>query len=204
MKTNPSLTSASVVDRLPVQKLDALRRYAELKRRIEEALLSGQRAVEFVKVRSYWETGWYINQHVRLRGGRAAYGKQIMTKLSKDLVIHESILRRCAEFSEKFPQLEIRATWRELVVSPLKIKGNDFKYGLTWSHFRALLTVEDERTRLELAREAARKKWTVPQLEAQIKKINADLRADQISRRLLPLAKRSPLLVPKWGRLNTY
>ena len=38
--------------------------YPELRRAVKATLLTGQRAIERAKVRTYWETGWLINEHI--------------------------------------------------------------------------------------------------------------------------------------------
>jgi|GEM_PF-588383 len=73
----------------------------------------------------FWEVGRYINSVV-LDGGRAEYGKQILTALSARLVIKygrnftERNLYRMSLFAERFPDMKI--------LPPLAAK-------LSWSHF---------------------------------------------------------------------
>jgi hypothetical protein len=61
------------------------RTYAELRRRVEAALLVGQRKIEEARVRTYWETGRLIDQHLLLHKERADYGAQVVPKLARDL-----------------------------------------------------------------------------------------------------------------------
>ena len=77
--------------------------HAALRKKIREVLLPGQQRIEETKVRTYWETGNFINQRIRINGGRADYGKKVILRLSGDLEIDDSVLRRCAEFSGSIP-----------------------------------------------------------------------------------------------------
>src|SRR3990167_5118565 len=96
----------------------ALSEYAVLKAQVREALVVGQARIEQARVLTYWRTGWAIRTHIRLQGERAGYGQRVVARLSKDLALDESVLRRCAYFVERLPQLfdaqAIHATWHEL------------------------------------------------------------------------------------------
>ena len=118
--------------------------------KVRDTLLLGQNRIEQEKVRTYWKTGWYINRHVRLNQGRAELGGKVIQKLGERLKIHPTVLRRSAQFAEKYPEC---ATWRKL----------------TWSHFRSLIAVSDDRTRLELTRRADQGGRTTDKLESKIK-----------------------------------
>ncbi len=130
----------------------APRTYAELRRRVQTALLVGQRQIEAAKVRTYWETGRLISEHLRLHEQRPEYGTEVMLRLANDLEIHQSVLYRCVGFARAFP---IFATWRKL----------------TWAHYRLLIQVEDKKQRRALTVEADRKGWTVRQLVEHLRPI---------------------------------
>jgi hypothetical protein len=55
-------------------------------------LLAGQREIEEAKVRTYWETGRLINEHLRLHERRADYGAQIVPRLGADLRVSQTVL----------------------------------------------------------------------------------------------------------------
>lgn len=175
--------------------------YADLRRRVHETLLLGQRAVEEARVRTYWETGWWIKEHLLLNRHRAGYGDEVLRKLSRDEGVSGTVFKRCRQFAEKFPGLfpkPIGAARHLFALTPYLASKRELKSVLTWTHYRTLLPLEDEKLRVRLAREAARRDWTVPELEAQIQ-----------SRRKSPVASSdSPptpvLLTPKKGELFTY
>lgn len=176
--------------------------YSVLRERVRETLIWGQRQIDALKIQSYWQTGSYINEHVRLNGGRAEYGKQVLVKLGRDLDLDESVLDRAAKFAEKFPDFEIPATWQELPRIPRQIEKNGPRNLLSWSHYRILITVEDDRRRYRLAERAERGGWTVARLAQAV----WDLKSGSQSKALPPGkgAGRPGLLTPLLGQLHTY
>jgi hypothetical protein len=105
--------------------------YAELKRRVEEALLTGQRRVEAARVLTYFETGRLINAHVLLNGERASYGSQVLDRLARDLQIARTTLYQCTQFARYFPIVR---------------HGGQ----LIWAHYRLICQIEDGAQRKEL------------------------------------------------------
>ena len=152
--------------------------YALLRKQVKEVLLRGRERIEQEKVKTYWETGRLISQHVLAHKGRADYGKEIVLRLAEDLEIHESVLRRTVQFAEAFP---IPATWRKL----------------TWSHFRSLMTIPDPKTRLALINKADRLEWTTRDLEENVRKVIPPPKRGK--------PEKAPALTsPKLGSLYTY
>lgn len=135
--------------------------YSLLRKKIEETLLLGQQKVEAAKVQTYWETGKYIGQHLYAHRDRADYGEEVLLRLSKDMGLHDSVLRRCKEFADAFPGFKICATWHKL----------------TWGHYRALIAIEDEKQRFALAARADKEEWTCRDLEIKIRNFRWDKRA---------------------------
>jgi endonuclease YncB( thermonuclease family) len=128
--------------------------YAELRRGVEAALLTGQRNIEQAKVRTYWETGRLIQEHLRLNTGRADYGAQVIPRLSRDLEIAERTLYSCVHFVAYFPIPRARAE-------------------LTWAHYRLLCQVDDPAQRAVLLKAAIKEGWTSDDLEARVRDVNA-------------------------------
>jgi endonuclease YncB( thermonuclease family) len=157
--------------------------YAVLRKKVEETLLLGQQRIEEAKVQTYWQTGRYINEHVRVNGGRAEYGKKVTLRLSEDLDIDDSVLRRCAEFADLFPDYKICAA----------------RHKLTWAHYRALITVPDEKKRLALADQASKGEWSSRELEIEIRNLNWEIRAEASDGKAPSL-----LPVPVIGPFYTY
>jgi endonuclease YncB( thermonuclease family) len=153
--------------------------YAALRNKVRETLLLGQRKIDQARIQTYWTTGHYINQHVRVNGGRAEYGKKVILKLSEDLNVGDDLLYRCSQFNEKIP---ISANWRKL----------------SWSHLRALCRVPGDTKRLALLEQAAKHKWPSPILEKKIRDLRWDARTKLLE------SKPSLLPVPALGPFYTY
>ncbi|MBI4430871.1 MAG: hypothetical protein HY587_04065 [Candidatus Omnitrophica bacterium] len=92
---------------------------------LSSVLNSERAAVPFVQKLSE------SKQHILLNKNRGEYGDNTVEKLSERLGVDPSVLGRLKLFAEKYP---ILAMWPKL----------------TWSHFRILIPVEDDKTRLEL------------------------------------------------------
>jgi hypothetical protein len=88
----------------------------------------------------YWEVGHYVNSVV-LDGGRAAYGKRIVTELASQLQVRYGKtfdvhnLRRMMRFADKFNDFEIVA---------------ELASQLSWSHLIEILPLKSEEARLSL------------------------------------------------------
>ncbi len=131
----------------------SLSAYALLRKKIEKTLLFGQQKIEEAKVRTYWETGQLINQHLeRLPGKRQERHQQVVARLSKDLGLGEKVFYRCMRFAESFPYFSARRN-------------------MTWAHYRALIAVPDQSKRLALADEASREAWSSRDLEIEIRNL---------------------------------
>jgi predicted nuclease of restriction endonuclease-like (RecB) superfamily len=106
----------------------------------------------------YWEIGQYVSS-VLLGGKRAEYGKQIVSKLSTQLlkryggVYTARNLRRMIQFTEKFNNVEI--------VSKLSTR-------LSWSHFVELLPLKTDEARMYYAEEAFNKSMGVIAMRGRI------------------------------------
>ncbi len=136
----------------------APRTYAELRRRVQTALLVGQRQIDAAKVRTYWETGRLISEHLRLHEQRPEHGTEVMLRLANDLMIHQSVLYRCVRFAQSFPILADRPK-------------------LTWAHYRVLIPVEPVAQRKTLERSAIKNGWTCTELEDRIRPLRQESEA---------------------------
>ncbi len=151
--------------------------YAALRDKVRETLLLGIQRIEEARVRAYWQTGRYVQEHIFFQKGKADYGKRTVLRLSEELEIDGTELWRMVQFAEKFP-----------------ILGHGRL--LKWSHYRVLITISDEKKRLEFAKRAFEKEWTRDELRKRI-------RLDQ-SFQPMRLKSVKLLEVPKVGLLNTY
>ena len=143
-----------------IQNIDKQQGMEQLYVSIKEILANARKraysAVNFAMVESYWLIGQQIVVHEQHGEARADYGKGLLKELAARLTIDfgkgfdESNLRYMRLFYRCFP---IRDTLRP---------------ELTWSHYRRLISVEDEKARLWYMNEAADSVWSTRQMDRQI------------------------------------
>jgi predicted nuclease of restriction endonuclease-like (RecB) superfamily len=133
---------------------------ADLREIISRGKSQATAAVNSTLTLTFWYVGRRINDEV-LRGERAAYGKQVIPALAKDLVerfgrsFDARNLHRAMQFAEMFPDLEI--------VKPLASQ-------LSWTHFAILLMQPDDAARQFYARQSIEHRWSKRDLMRQIER----------------------------------
>jgi len=132
-----------------IQKEEPL--FGEIQRLIEESRQHVAVEVNSTITMLYWQIGKRINKEV-LKSKRAEYGKQIVTSLSKQLVVEygnsfsEKNLRRMIQFAEVFHE-------QEIVVSLIR--------QLSWTHLLAVIPIEDPLKRKFYIEMCKLEKWSV-------------------------------------------
>ena len=134
----------------------------ELYTKIKELIESSKREVAVIvnstMTMLYWEVGTYMNDYV-LKNRRAEYGKQIVVSLSRQLQMEygtnfsEKNLRRMMQFAERFCD-------QKIVVSLIR--------QLTWTHFIALIPIEDPLKRDFYIQMCLMEHWSVRTLRSKI------------------------------------
>lgn len=130
----------------------------EIKDIIEKARSVVNKTVNSGLTLMYWNIGDRINREI-LKQERAEYGKQIVSSLSKELVVQfgKSFelrnLRRMMQFAEQFNDLKI--------VSTLSTQ-------LSWSHFVELLPIKEVERRYFYAKKISEGLWSVRHTRKQI------------------------------------
>ncbi|MCK9314497.1 MAG: DUF1016 N-terminal domain-containing protein, partial [Methanocorpusculum sp.] len=104
---------------------------------------------------AYWDIG---RQVVGASGGegRAGYGEGLMKYLSKRLT---------AEFGKGFDVSNMRHMRQFYVMFP---KRDALRLELSWTHYRLLMRVENEKARTFYLDECVKANWSTRQLERQI------------------------------------
>lgn len=133
--------------------------FADIRQMIEAAKSQVSATVNSAMTLMYWHIGDRVNREI-LGGERAAYGKQIVAQLAKNLQTEygkgsfsEKHLRQMMRFAEVFPNVKIVYTvCRQL----------------TWSHIRMLVPMDDKLQREFYASMAADQRWSVRTLKAKI------------------------------------
>jgi predicted nuclease of restriction endonuclease-like (RecB) superfamily len=148
---------------------------------LEQARGNVIRAVNSSMVMAYWLIGREIVQELQGGEERAEYGKHVIEALSSRLTdaygkgFSVQTLWNFRLFYQTFPDrgIILSLTGRELA-SPEKLSptGGEsapgFSPQLTWSHYRALMRVQDEHARQFYEQEAIDCGWSKAQLERQI------------------------------------
>ncbi len=128
--------------------------YAALRLAVEGALVDGQRRVDEAKLRTYWETGWYIKEHLLLNEDRAEYGTKVMQDLARDLKADRRTLYECLKFARLFPIVSGRSQ-------------------LSWAYYRKFIQVADPAQRKALMTETIKRGWTSDVVAERVAQLNA-------------------------------
>ena len=134
--------------------------YEDIYSAIKETLLSCRRqaytAVNFAMVQAYWQIGRIIVEHEQEGSLRSGYGKSVLQELSNRLT---------EEFGKGFSVRTLQQMKKFYVTFP---NTNALRSQLTWTHYRLLLSVENEQARQWYMDEAVASAWSSRQLERQI------------------------------------
>lgn len=125
---------------------------------LQEARQLTARAINSTMVTAYWLIGKRIVVEEQQGQERAAYGEQILKKLSQELT---------AEFGNGFSYANLK-NMRKFYKTYPNQKGYTLCTQLSWSHNRLIMRVEDPVAREWYLQEAARENWSVRQLERNI------------------------------------
>ena len=112
-------------------------------------------AVNDAMVTAYWKIGRDIHTACG-ENDRAPYGKQLIKTASQKLTsefgkgFDETNLRKMHQFYRVFPELSA------------------IKPELSWTHYRSIMRVPDEKARLFYIEETAKSSWSTRQLDRQI------------------------------------
>lgn len=135
--------------------------FSEIKGLIQSARQRAAVAVNAELTLLYWQVGERINSEV-LKGERANYGQEVVVGLSKRLTQafgrgwSRRNLFQMIRFAELFPSLEIVQT---------------LSAQLSWSHFTALISLEDSLKREFYLTMAIQERWSVRTLADRIDKL---------------------------------
>ena len=106
-----------------------------------KTILTGARqraytALNFTMVESYWLVGKQIVEHEQHGKVRAEYGKGVLRELAARLTV---------DFGKGFEERELRKIRQFYLTFPIR---DSLRPELTWSHYRRLISVENEQARL--------------------------------------------------------
>jgi predicted nuclease of restriction endonuclease-like (RecB) superfamily len=130
--------------------------YSGIKKILEEARSRAYRAVNISMVQAYWNIGRVIVEEEQKGKTKADYGESLIQELAKRLT---------QEFGKGFTQTNLWYMRQFFMIFPIlhALRGE-----LTWTHYRLLLKVENEKARNFYLNEATETGWSTRQLERQI------------------------------------
>lgn len=114
------------------------------------------RAVDAIQVQTCWEIGRHIVEFEQGGANRAEYGQRLLPALAASLT---------AEFGRGFDVTNLRHMRGFFLAFPIR---DAVRRELSWTHYRTLLRVEDERARQWYMNEAAVQNWSTRALERQM------------------------------------
>ena len=129
--------------------------YHEVQKILQSARQTAYKAVNFAMVSAYWQIGKVITED-ELQHKRAEYGKSVLRNLARRLT---------EEFGKGFDERELRKMCQFYRTFPIR---DALRPELSWSHYRKLISVEDEKARQWYMNEAASQVWSTRQLDRQI------------------------------------
>ena len=130
--------------------------YLNIRSVLIEARKRTYRVVNATIIESYWQIGYMIVEDEQNGQNRATYGKQVLAYLSKKLTV---------DFGDGFDERNLRYMRAFYQAFPIR---NAVRSELTWTHYRLLSKVTNERARLFYIGEAIDNQWSTRQLARQI------------------------------------
>jgi hypothetical protein len=128
---------------------------------IDSAQKAAFQAVNIALVQRNWLIGYQIAEEELSDERRENYGAEIIKNLSKELT---------SEYGKGFTKTNLYNFYSFYKAYPNifhTVSGKSFPM-LSWSHYRVLLQVEDEKARDWYAKEAAEQAWSVRTLQRNI------------------------------------
>ncbi len=126
-----------------INQQDVEKLYVGIRNILANARQRAYSAVNFAMVESYWLIGQQIVEHEQHGEARADYGKGLLKELAAKLSV---------EFGKGFDESNLR--YMRLFYRCFPIRDT-LRHELTWSHYRRLISVENEQARIWYMNEAA-------------------------------------------------
>ena len=129
--------------------------YENIRNEVEKARQKVYAAVNFAMVETYWNIGKQIYE-AQGENERAEYGKGLLKFLSEKLT---------EEFGKGFTVTNLKYMRQFYIAFTNRHALSD---QLSWTHYRMLLKVEDDKARTFYLNESVKSNWSTRQLERQI------------------------------------
>lgn len=137
-------------------ELNTQKFYQNIRQLIEQNRRRTYRVINSAMLHTYWNIGRLIVEEEKEGSARAIYGKRLIPTLAKQLTMefgkgfNSTNLHYMCQFYHTFPNVHA-------------VRGE-----LTWTHYRILLKVQNDRARDFYINEAIENQWSTRQLERQV------------------------------------
>lgn len=118
---------------------------------LERARFRAHKAIDNLRVQTYWQVGERIVRGELEHKDRADYGDEVIKKLAIDLDMKKSVLYDILQFYRTYSIFHA-------------LRGN-----LSWTHYRTLMRIGEKDKRAFYERSALRNSWSTRELERQIR-----------------------------------
>ncbi|MDO8580071.1 MAG: DUF1016 N-terminal domain-containing protein [Candidatus Omnitrophota bacterium] len=145
-------------------KLTASKFYRDLivsiKSTLKSGFLAAQKALDYQRLKTYWEIGRQIKLAVASSQGALTFGEKLYQDINRDieaqmgLALTTDTIGRMVQLHDEYPQFPKNTT-------------------LTYTHYLALLRIADPKERRRLEQKAIKEDWSSPDLKTAVAKINA-------------------------------
>lgn len=129
----------------------------DIKQILQSARSKAKTAINSAMVEAYWLIGKRIVEEEQQGKTRAEYGKKIIKKLAQVL---------SSEFGKGLDERELRRLRQFFLCFP---KWDTVRPELSWSHYRLLIRVSNQKARSYYLNEAAEQQWSYRTLERNYK-----------------------------------
>lgn len=130
--------------------------FESIRQIVAQAKSQIQRSVNQAMVHTYWHIGRLIIEHEQAGQSRASYGKQQLQSLSQNLT---------QEFGKGFDTRNLRNMRAFYQTFPI---WNAVRTELSWTHYRSLLRIDNQKARDWYIQEAIGQNWSARALDRQI------------------------------------
>ena len=147
---------------------------------LEAGKIRAQQAVEQEKIRTGWEIGKMLHQHLLKNKDRAEYGERVITQPADDLEMGPQRLYEMLAFHRTFP-----------------IFRSSGKFNLSWTHYVKLLKLLSSETRDYHIEQAEEKGWSVRDLQQAIREKTHEKTLPPAGTTQLEPVSPKPVLTPR-------
>jgi endonuclease YncB( thermonuclease family) len=119
---------------------------------LETGKTNAKKAMEEEIKTTYWNVGKLIKTHISKNTTFTNYGNKVFTTLVGELNIDQATLYSCVKFYEQYP------------------KNLCARINLTWTHIRALLSIQDTETRKTVEKKIIKENLSTRELKTFIQK----------------------------------